>query len=46
MSLIAHTTTLPERPMYVGLTGLTWGVGIVLGPVIGGAFSDSTAGWR
>ncbi|KAF4631405.1 hypothetical protein G7Y89_g6727 [Cudoniella acicularis] len=46
MTLIATTTTLPERPMYVGLTGLTWGVGIVLGPVVGGAFSDSSATWR
>ncbi|KAH6670608.1 MFS drug efflux transporter [Halenospora varia] len=46
MTLIATTTSLPERPMYIGLTGLTWGLGIVLGPVIGGAFSDSSAGWR
>lgn len=46
MTLIAATTTMRERPFYVGLTGLTWGIGIVLGPVIGGAFSISPVGWR
>lgn len=46
MTLIASTTTMKERPFYVGLTGLTWGIGIVLGPVIGGAFSISSVGWR
>ncbi|KUI67396.1 Putative HC-toxin efflux carrier TOXA [Cytospora mali] len=46
MTLIAQTTTIQERPLYVSGTGLTWGVGIVLGPVIGGAFGESSAGWR
>ncbi|KAF4626330.1 hypothetical protein G7Y89_g11829 [Cudoniella acicularis] len=46
MTLLAATTTIQERPMYVGGTGLTWGLGTVLGPIIGGAFSDSSAGWR
>ncbi|CZT07193.1 related to major facilitator (MFS1) transporter [Rhynchosporium agropyri] len=46
MTLLAATTTIHERPMYVGGTGLTWGVGTVLGPIIGGAFTDSSAGWR
>ncbi|KAL3481331.1 major facilitator superfamily domain-containing protein [Aspergillus californicus] len=46
MTLIAMTTTMPERPLYVGATGLTWGVGIVLGPVVGGGFSESNVGWR
>jgi MFS family permease len=32
--------------MYVGGTGLTWGLGTVLGPIIGGAFTDSAGGWR
>jgi MFS family permease len=36
MTLIAYTTTMQERSIYVGLTGLTWGAGTVLGPVIGG----------
>ncbi|KAF7162848.1 hypothetical protein CNMCM5623_007970 [Aspergillus felis] len=46
MTLIAMTTSLPERPLYVGGTGLTWGIGIVLGPVVGGGFSESSVGWR
>jgi len=46
MTLIAGTTTLTERPFYVSLTGLSWGLGTVLGPVIGGAFAESSAGWR
>lgn len=46
MTLIAATTTMRERPLYVGLTGVTWGLGVVLGPIIGGAFSVSAVGWR
>ncbi|KAL3417604.1 MFS drug efflux [Phlyctema vagabunda] len=46
MTLLAFTTTIHERPIYVGGTGLTWGLGTVLGPIIGGAFTDSSAGWR
>ncbi len=42
MTLIAYTTTLQERSIYVGLTGLTWGAGTVLGPVIGGRFSSDS----
>lgn len=40
MSLIAVTTTMAERPLYVSGTGITWGLGIVLGPVVGGGFSE------
>ncbi|PLB45530.1 MFS general substrate transporter [Aspergillus steynii IBT 23096] len=46
MTLIAMTTTISERPVYVSCTGFSWGLGIVLGPVIGGAFSESSVGWR
>jgi len=46
MTLIAGTTTLSERAMYVSFTGLSWGLGTVLGPIIGGAFAQSSAGWR
>ncbi|KAA8643886.1 hypothetical protein EYZ11_006644 [Aspergillus tanneri] len=46
MTLLASTTTIQERPMYVGGAGFIWGVGTVLGPIIGGAFTDSSAGWR
>jgi MFS family permease len=46
MTLIASTTTITERPLYISCTGFTWGLGIVLGPVVGGAFSESSVGWR
>ena len=46
MVLISITTTEQERPLYFGFTGLTWGTGTILGPVIGGAFTDSSATWR
>ena len=36
MTLLSVTTTEHERPMYIGFTGLTWGLGTVLGPIIGG----------
>ncbi len=43
MTLLSVTTTEHERPMYIALTGITWGLGTVLGPIIGGAFTDSSA---
>ncbi|KAG9244714.1 major facilitator superfamily domain-containing protein [Calycina marina] len=46
MTLLAATTTIQERPIYIGGTGLTWGLGTILGPIIGGALTDSSAGWR
>lgn len=46
LTLLAVNTTEHERPMYIGLTGVTWGLGTVLGPIIGGAFADSAATWR
>jgi MFS family permease len=46
MTLISATTTTAERSMYVSLTGISWGLGTVLGPIIGGAFAQSSVGWR
>ncbi|THV48720.1 hypothetical protein BGAL_0231g00030 [Botrytis galanthina] len=46
MTLLAASTTINERPLYIGGTGMTWGLGTVIGPIIGGAFTDSSAGWR
>lgn len=45
-TLVAATTTMAERPLYVSGTGLTWGLGTVLGPVVGGALEQSVVGWR
>jgi len=44
--LISVNTTEEERPRYIGMTGAMWGLGTVLGPVIGGAFTQSSASWR
>lgn len=46
LTLLSVTTDNVERPKYLSLTGLIWGVGTVLGPVVGGAFGDSNATWR
>jgi MFS family permease len=46
MTLLAVNTSEKERAMYMNSTGLTWGLGTVLGPIIGGAFTDSAATWR
>ncbi|KAM0523088.1 hypothetical protein ACHAPE_001580 [Trichoderma viride] len=41
------TMTVPsERGLYIASIGLCWGGGTVLGPIIGGAFSVSSATWR
>ncbi|PYH66913.1 MFS general substrate transporter [Aspergillus vadensis CBS 113365] len=39
-------TTRNERGTYLTGTGFVWGVGAILGPVVGGGFSDSSATWR
>lgn len=38
--------TEKEAPLLNALIGICWGIGAILGPVIGGAFSDSSATWR
>ncbi|KAF2623064.1 MFS general substrate transporter [Macroventuria anomochaeta] len=39
-------TTEKERGFYMSLIGVFWGLGAILGPVIGGAFAVSAATWR
>lgn len=39
-------TTRQERSTYLTGIGFIWGVGCILGPVVGGAFSVSSATWR
>ena len=46
LNLIAINTTARERPAYMGGTGVVWGTGTILSPVIGGAFADSSTKWR
>jgi MFS family permease len=46
LNILSLNTTLKERPIYIALCGLVWGIGCILGPVIGGSFADSSATWR
>ncbi|KAJ5786450.1 major facilitator superfamily transporter [Penicillium pulvis] len=47
LTLLSITTSVRQRPTYMALTGITWGSGTVLGPVVGGAFAQSIhATWR
>jgi hypothetical protein len=46
LNLVTALTTKEERGRYISLVGFCWGLGAVLGPVIGGAFSSSAATWR
>jgi MFS family permease len=39
-------TTPKERPIYVSLITPVWGLGTVLGPVVGGGFAVSSVTWR
>lgn len=46
MTLLSVNTSDRERPRYLSFVGLVWGIGTVLGPVVGGAFVESPATWR
>ncbi|KAL4796328.1 major facilitator superfamily domain-containing protein [Aspergillus venezuelensis] len=46
MTQLSVNTTKHERPMYIGMPGLAWGAGTVLGPIVGGGFAVSKVGWR
>ncbi|KAL7907494.1 major facilitator superfamily domain-containing protein [Trichoderma velutinum] len=46
ITLLSVNTSDKERPGYLSFVGLIWGIGTVLGPVIGGAFAESKATWR
>ncbi|KAL5354999.1 MFS general substrate transporter [Aspergillus floccosus] len=47
MMMLSLFTTPLERPKYIGIIGVVFGFGTVLGPVIGGAFaSNASATWR
>jgi len=44
LTLISVNTTDKERPAYLSLVGLVWGIGSVLGPVVAGGFAK--VNWR
>jgi MFS family permease len=46
LNMFSVLTTEHERPLYMSGIGVCWGLGTILGPVIGGAFAGSSATWR
>ncbi|KAJ0117000.1 uncharacterized protein J7T55_003415 [Diaporthe amygdali] len=46
LTFFSVVTTPKERPLYIALISPTWGVGTVLGPIVGGGFAESSLGWR
>jgi MFS family permease len=46
VNMISAMTTESQRTNYLNFVGITWCLGTILGPVIGGAFADSAATWR
>ncbi|RDW66621.1 hypothetical protein BP5796_09370 [Coleophoma crateriformis] len=46
LNYLSMLTTTKERGGYMSGMGLAWGFGAILGPVIGGGFSISSATWR
>ncbi|RGP77980.1 major facilitator superfamily transporter [Fusarium longipes] len=46
LTYVSVCTTMGERASYMAGSTVMWGVGTVLGPVIGGAFAESSATWR
>lgn len=46
LNYFSAMTVPSERGLYIASIGLCWGGGTVLGPIVGGAFSVSSATWR
>ncbi|KAL4963029.1 major facilitator superfamily domain-containing protein [Aspergillus stella-maris] len=46
LNLTAVLTTMEERPIYMAINGTVWGVGTIIGPLVGGGFVQSSATWR
>ena len=46
LNYFSGLTTPEERGLYIAGTGFSWGIGAVLGPIIGGSFVVSSATWR
>lgn len=46
LTSVAMSTTNNERPLYFSGIVVVYGIGSVIGPVIGGAFAQSSATWK
>ncbi|KUI70046.1 hypothetical protein VM1G_04716 [Cytospora mali] len=46
LTYISVLTTTIERPIYLAGVMTVWGIGNVLGPIVGGSLAESSATWR
>ncbi|CAH0023308.1 unnamed protein product [Clonostachys rhizophaga] len=46
LTYVSVLTSAREKPAYLAGSTVVWGIGSVLGPVVGGAFAESAATWR
>ncbi|CAG8957270.1 hypothetical protein HYFRA_00010692 [Hymenoscyphus fraxineus] len=46
LNILTAMTIPAERNQYLNFVGIAWSLGTILGPVVGGAFADSSATWR
>lgn len=46
LNIFTALTTPEECGLYITGTGFCWGIGAVLGPIVGDSFVDSSATWR
>ncbi|KAF9769820.1 Efflux pump dep3 [Fusarium sp. DS 682] len=46
LTYVSVLTSQQEKPAYLAGSTVVWGIGSVLGPVVGGAFATSCATWR
>jgi hypothetical protein len=46
LTFLSNLGSPKKLVLYNALIGICWGVGAILGPIVGGAFSDSSATWR
>ncbi|OAL24890.1 hypothetical protein AYO20_10594 [Fonsecaea nubica] len=45
MTIVAYSVPLRKRPIYIGLLSSMFGIASVVGPILGGAFTDRVS-WR
>lgn len=43
--IVTHSVLLQKRPVYFAAIGILFGVGALVGPLLGGAFTDAVS-WR
>jgi MFS family permease len=44
--ILAHSVSLEKRPVFTGIIASMYGVASVIGPILGGVFTDSSLTWR